>query len=845
MEPTTFAPPARPEPNSTPAWAFPEPPSELDEELKLSTDDVLATLSGDRWLFPPCFGPAEGVPADFGGVRDELAAEEWRGAGPPPVPPLPVDVAPPAHERGRPQMEAMVHEYEFETLRSEAAQKVVMLLFSASGQPSRDSRAAKVLSNLKAFTTQAYRLLTTQQSGISENERQMLTHEARLAMQAMVRKNALCISTDCILCLEAFEICRGRPGPEQSWLGNCIANVLQGAAAIIPDQERFRWQADLQRRIQNEPELYANLDVRSWPCILSLAGATEEILDAEAFKRQIRLQLCIAHDYTRYEGLLVAAKLIAELRQAANFGAESIGDIFNDRHFDSSSREKLLAAVLQGAPRSVIQEVLRKIDGDDVDVAERNDEEIILVRALLQKLNEDIRCCKHAYFRMKNDWIAGRWGGVVSGEELSPEQICDHIEDEDNHNEHLKAAVNKCLKLNRKFEAARMLARPASKDTSVFESNRNDKQLAYLVSLYNDLEPPDDVFGPVEEGCLALPVATESGNIMYIDDAGGPLMQLTADLLDNRQPTVVGVWWCWRCFDHKLDLWPKASFVSLAYNGKLAIVDFMGLERRGAVTESQGKGALCDILTAPHLLKVTHDLDSRSLKVLQRALVPLVNDGDSPPEDPGISPLLDLTIVAAFVRRTRPGMLSISKLSGLTFDYLRLELCLAEALSNFERRPLRQSQRHYALALAWSPVMVLRVLCAYEVVTLSQVTSMCLGFADAPERWDEILRKEALSSDPAAEREYEYGEQSGLAGAYGENLWDDSDWVAGLTRPDQSFDISASLRRSLGTMVLPPEHAQSAKAALSVLFDRGTASQHLVALYEAFHVSQAGKHGDN
>ena len=70
--------------------------------------------------------------------------------------------------------------------------------------------------------------------------------------------------------------------------------------------------------------------------------------------------------------------------------------------------------------------------------------------------------------------------------ELSPEQICDHIDDDANYEDLLKVCVNRYLKVSRKFEAAKMLARPASQGTRVFETNRNDKQLAYLVSLYQD-----------------------------------------------------------------------------------------------------------------------------------------------------------------------------------------------------------------------------------------------------------------------------------------------------------------------------------------------------------------------
>merc|ERR1719245_2527509 len=120
---------------------------------------------------------------------------------------------------------------------------------------------------------------------------------------------------------------------------------------------------------------------------------------------------------------------------------------------------------------------------------ERDDEEITLVRELIQRLREDIRCCKHAFFKM----------------EISPEQVCDHIEDEDNYEELLRTAVNKCISTDRKFEAAKMLARKTSRTTRVYETNKNNKQLAYLVSLYSEMEPPEDQFGPVEEACLVLP----------------------------------------------------------------------------------------------------------------------------------------------------------------------------------------------------------------------------------------------------------------------------------------------------------------------------------------------------
>ena len=85
-------------------------------------------------------------------------------------------------------------------------------------------------------------------------------------------------------------------------------------------------------------------------------------------------------------------------------------------------RRQLLGSVLQGAPRELVQEVLRLIDGA-VELGERSDDEIILVRQLLVDLNEDIRCCRNTFFKMKSDWLAGRWTGVVVSEE-NGETLC-------------------------------------------------------------------------------------------------------------------------------------------------------------------------------------------------------------------------------------------------------------------------------------------------------------------------------------------------------------------------------------------------------------------------------------
>lgn len=832
-------------------WRAPgDPPYVLDPEFRTGSEDVLATLEACRWLFPPATREVRGRQGDM----------PTGPTGPNPSPGAGVGLAP-----GRAlglqgsgvEAEAPLPEppmaYDFAFLRTEAAQGVVGLLLAPSraGGPG-ETFAAKFSRALDRFAVEAYKILT--QPVIPEDERQTLVREAERAMQTLVESGRLNVVTDFTFCLEAFGVSRGRQPSEQQWLSLCLTHVLRAGLAAAPAADAARWRETARARMQHESaELYSIVDVRAWPAILELAGADHGAIDAEAFRAQVRLQLCMdANTRAWYEGLRQAASLIAELRQAASFGADELRELFNDRtHFERQHRCALLSTVLRNAPRALTQEVLRKIDDGDVDISERDDQEIILVRDLIQSLNEDIRCCKHAFFKMKSDWIAGRRSGVVLGEELSPEQVCDHIEHEDNHEELLRVAVNTCLRSNRKFEAARMLARPASKGTRVFETNRNDKQLAYLVSLYQDLEKPSDGFGPVEESCLVLPHPADE--LLYVDDRGEPLSRLERETLEGERTLAIGVWWFWRCFDTKLDLWPRASFIAIAYEQTLAIVDFQRLELASELAEAQGKDVVRRILEAPQLLKVVHDLDRTALQVLQRALVPheqLVGD-DAPPW-PSIAPVVDLCLVTAFIRRVSPSASTVSKLSAITFDFLRLELCLAEALSNFEQRPLRLTQQHYALTLAWCPLMILRALCAHQVITQSELQALTLrvGLAGAPVQWDDMVRHLPLRAEQA-HVEAEVGGILGetmtfLKGPVERNLWEDAEWRQSLPNPDRSFDLSAHVRQHLAPLVLPPQAASCADRSVASLFDAAVASSGLRSLFQAYHAhqrSQAGSHG--
>merc|ERR1711972_1041159 len=290
--------------------------------------------------------------------------------------------------------------------------------------------------------------------------------------------------------------------------------------------------------------------------------------------------------------------------------------------------------------------------------------------------------------------------------------------------------------------------------------------------------------------------------------------------------------------DPKLDHWSRASFLAFYYNDTWAIVDFEKLEEAGLEVECRAKDIVGKILEAPQILKVTHDIDRWSLAVLQRALVPSNKfDQDEPPTYTGVTPCVDLAVVLALVRRTRPFDFTKVRLSAAVFDYLRVELCLAELLSNFERRPLRKTQVHYALTLAWVPVVILRALCAYGILGHHQLLAMTIRTGPdhlLPEKWDELLRRIRFCSDQQSD-----GNEMPNDREYGQNLWLDNEWVKHLPRPDARFDISACLRESsAASLSLPAQDLEQYKASIATLFDMNAISDILRRVYESYEARQ-------
>ena len=394
---------------------------------------------------------------------------------------------------------------------------------------------------------------------------------------------------------------------------------------------------------------------------------------------------------------------------------------------------------------------------------------------------------------------------------------------------------------DRKCEAARMLARPKSRQTPTFETNRNDRQLGYLIGLYGDLECTPDRFGPIEEDCLALPHT--AADLLYVDgESPEALRRLEHDTISCSQPMNIGIWWFWRCYNCQLDKRTRASFIALSYGSTLVIVDLQKCEDWGEVIEKDAKTLVRQILSAPHLLKVVHDLTNSSLLILQRAVIEK-NDINNDPVLPGMSPVLDISVAVACVKHMQPRSLAISKLPKLTDDYLRMTLCMAEALSNFERRPLRESQKHYALTVAWCPLMILRALARFGILKVNDLLDMTfqLGYKDATVDWDRVLHDIWMCSPDRrapAEACAALDDEHVLDGKYGENEWENSTWVGSIPRPDQDFSIRSAFPPYLDSIRLSAEYQSPVIDALNQL--SSNTSDDLARLYKAYEACRKG-----
>eukprot|EP00913_Durusdinium_trenchii_P018469 g17351.t1 len=244
-------------------------------------------------------------------------------------------------------------------------------------------------------------------------------------------------------------------------------------------------------------------------------------------------------------------------------------------------------------------------------------------------------------------------------------------------------------------------------------------------------------------------------------------------LLTDRTYTPIGIWWLWRCFDGYNDQHARAAVVAITFRDRFFLVDILKLdtlEKARQGLDGKYKRLLLSILKAKHLLKVVHYLEGTGLRALQLALITEEErEGDEKPTNyADVSPTIDLCWVMAYLHGTSGRQ--EKELPGLVWKYLRWDLCVTEALSNFERRPLRESQKHYALSLAWCPLVILRAVCAHGLVREEVVTSLCIV---ANGDWVTDKRDEAW----AMHRE-NFGDGSSFAGAGGEedqrNIWEET-----------------------------------------------------------------------
>lgn len=685
---------------------------------------------------------------------------------------------PPSPNRREPGSgRAQVAEFEFDFSIHDLVGRQVLENLRAWYRPNAGSTRGEQLA--QALATFAKEALSAFASGrLMPDDKNKLLPEAKRLLIEMTKQGFIQILRgDLNIIFDAFVYdpsSRYWTPQQLHWWAGSMVQLIKFVLENSSPSEQESWKDNARRQLADEDsEYYTRVDVRAWPQLRNLVDGTDTQLHGGALCRRIRVQLC-AHGSGPFEKLAdleQAAKLLKELQLYRDFNPEGSTDheiyqTFGDRSLNLEKRTELMEQVLMDAPRRLVREVLRKMD-EDLDETERyEDREHRMLQKLLYNLDEDIRICKKAYLKLMRTWVRN----VVEHEELTPDQICEHIEgdgqEEDNYELLLKDAVNYLHKENRTFEAAKMLARPKGQTSRVRESLRNDQQIYYLANLYKAVQETEDHFGPVAEGTMALPSPSQEtyrvrrlpgkGVSRAQDDEGYHELQR----LLEPTPRAIGLWWLWRCFDGYHDKHARAALVVITVEDCFFLVDILELERKTMLNTSAPLDKpylelIKQICEARHLLKVVHYLEGTALRALQLALISeQQRHGDEKPSNySSLSPCIDMALVAAYLSGTSAG--KCKELPGLVWKYLRQDLCVTEALSNFEHRPLRESQEHYALCLAWCPLVILRACCSYQLVPMDVITDLTIK-ADAEwvkKRMDEVMYRENFgegSSFPAA-----------------------------------------------------------------------------------------------
>jgi len=583
-----------------------------------------------------------------------------------------------------------------------------------------------------------------------------------------------------------------------------IQAAVKDVVQTMHPEMREKWkQFRIAEVRDSSSDVYSSVDVRAWPLICEILSLSPDLLASEAVCRQIQLQMCVQGTTRpmKYQWLCQAADLLHKLHLQVEFdevaACEEQGMIqpgiyttFNDRMLAVNERKEVLYTVLKDAPQNLIRKVLSRLDEDLDETERKEDYELRMLYDLLDELDQDIRRCSKAFYRLKRSWISSYdfRTGVIENEELTPAQFCDHIEDDPNYEVLLRDAVNRLMRLNRTFEAAKMLARPKAKGTKVVE-NIKDNQVLYIRSLYEEEQEPEDSFAPLAVGSMCLPGGEEDVLRVPSTEHVNGEDRVTRDALDilkqellEGPPVAVGVWWLWRCFNAHIDQHSRAAVLALTYrhrNGRnrLVLVDMIALEQANQEEEHLHKDVLGQILNAPHILKVVHFLERTALRALQLAFVTEdVRQGPTKPESYiSISPCVDMALVVACLQGTSG--VQCNELFSLVWNFMRADMCLTEGLSNFERRPLRKTQEHYALSLAFCPLALLRALCSFGQAQWVTVLTLCMKIhGGAVGNWDEDLLKNLCFKASEDDSRFPEGEGAAFAGDgefdFPGNIWE-------------------------------------------------------------------------
>mmetsp|Transcript_18691 Transcript_18691/g.60917 ORF Transcript_18691/g.60917 Transcript_18691/m.60917 type:complete len:743 (-) Transcript_18691:14-2242(-) len=495
--------------------------------------------------------------------------------------------------------------------------------------------------------------------------------------------------------------------------------MLRGALLELEEIEVDEWTNQALTWELTLPEVHQAISVSAWPSLCELLGRLPDCVTPAELQEALWQQSFVenpthAPDHRNYRRFaLLAAQMVAIGVELESNKVEML--VQQTLELDRPWRERrdVLSGILSAASVENRVAMVRNLDRRFEEHADIDDFEIVcgIAEHIGVEIPRDgaIRRCA-----LRRWALDPKRGGV-----LPVARLIDFVDTDASIGE--EVATNLRSK-GRVADAALLLSRlpqdcisgPAGDSVGTLDVNNGDAELARLrelLSMDDDLGANNGldgrgVFGPIEEGgAFRLPLL-RGESVGFVETAEEALE--AAGRMASASLLAIGLW------REEAPFWyAPPTLVALCAEDHIELFDLPSLRRDESGTWPEAANRLRALLSNPRILKIVYGDDV--LHVLSFALGLGIASTLRRADRDLMGPWLDTRALMASVLDCAidDALCAWPSVAG---RFLGLRLCPEEAGSNFARRPLRESQLHFAAAEAWTQLPVLRALCAHQLV---------------------------------------------------------------------------------------------------------------------------------